>query len=119
VSDPEETLAFQIKAAKLPEPKREYRFAPPRRWKFDFAWPYRIDRPPPILGHIWNGGWQPLAAEVEGATWSGGRHTRGAGFAADCEKYNEAALLGWRVLRVTKTMVEDGRALAYIERALK
>lgn len=60
-----------------------------------------------------------LAVEVEGGTWSSGRHTRGAGFAADCEKYNEATLAGYRVLRVTTQQAEDGTALALVQRALK
>jgi hypothetical protein len=29
------------------------------------------------------------------------RNTRGAGFVRDMEKYNRAAVLGWRLLRVT------------------
>ena len=95
------TLDQQIAAAGLPRPEREHRFAPPRRWRFDFAWPARR-----------------IAAEVEGGTWSRGRHVRGRGFEADCEKYNAAALAGWRVLRFTGAMVEDGRALATIEEAL-
>ena len=67
---------------------REYRFAPPRKWRFDFAW--KADK---------------VAVELEGGTWSGGRHTRGAGFEDDCEKYNEATRLGWRVLRFTSSML--------------
>jgi hypothetical protein len=42
-----------------------------------------------------------VALEVEGGAWSGGRHTRGAGFLGDMEKYNAAAILGWCVLRCT------------------
>ena len=94
-------LVLQIRAVGLPRPVEEFRFHPKRRFRFDLAWPVR-----------------KLAVEIEGGTWSRGRHTRGKGFAADCIKYNEAALLGWHVLRVTTEMVEDGTALAYIERAL-
>jgi hypothetical protein len=42
-----------------------------------------------------------IALEVEGGVWTGGRHTRGAGFVRDMEKYNRAGVLGWRLLRVT------------------
>lgn len=67
---------------RLPPPTPELRFHPKRRWRFDFAWPaHRI------------------ALEVEGGVWTGGRHTSSSGFLKDMEKYNAAALLGWRVLR--------------------
>ena len=39
--------------------------------------------------------------ELEGGTWTGGRHTRGTGFRDDCEKYNAAGAFGWRVFRLT------------------
>ena len=94
-------LVLQIRAVGLPRPVEEYRFCK-RRWRFDLCWPDR-----------------KLAFEIEGGTWVQGRHTRGKGFENDCIKYNEARLLGWQVFRVTTAMVEDGRALAYIERALK
>lgn len=97
-----DTLEIVLRAAGLPEPIREHRFAPPRRWRFDYAWPALR-----------------LALEVEGGTWAGGRHVRGRGYEADCEKYGEAVLRGWRVLRVTTTMLNDGRALAMLERALR
>jgi len=71
-----------------------------RDWRFDFAWP--ADR---------------LAVEVDGGTFSSGRHTRGTGYEGDCEKLNEAVLRGWRVLRVTTAMVERGDALEFVERA--
>ena len=101
-SDLEAALNFQIRAIGLPEPQREYRFHPTRRWRFDLTW--EAER---------------LAVEIEGGTWSGGgRHVRGSGFAEDCCKYNAAALLGWRVLRFTSDMVRDGRALKVIEEAL-
>ena len=94
-------LATILASAGLPEPVREHRFAPPRRWRFDFAWPDRR-----------------IALEVEGGTWSGGRHVRGRGYANDCTKYNAAVLLGWRVLRVTSDMVRSGEALTLLEKAL-
>ena len=61
-----------------------------------------------------------LAVEVEGGIWlKGGHHTSGKGFMSDLEKYNTATMLGWRLLRVTPSMVDDGTALILIERALK
>jgi hypothetical protein len=68
----------------LPRPEREWKFDAKRRWRFDYAWPQQM-----------------IALEVEGGVWTGGRHTRGAGFVKDMEKYNRAAVLGWRLLRVT------------------
>ena len=98
----EATLALQMRAQGVSGYVREHRFHPKRRWRFDFAWPERR-----------------LAVEVEGGTWSQGRHTRGQGFAADCEKYNAAALLGWRVLRFTKEMVENWSAVKLVQEALR
>ena len=98
----EATFALQLRTSGLPEPQREHRFHPKRRWRFDFAWPERR-----------------LAVEVEGGTWSQGRHTRGRGFAADCEKYNEAAMLGWKVLRFTGDMVNNWSALETVLEALR
>lgn len=89
-------LYRQIRDAKLLEPHREYRFHE-RRWRFDFAWP-----------HL------KFAVEVEGGVWSRGRHTRGAGFVRDCEKYAEAIRGRWLVLRVPTQWVNDGTALSYV-----
>lgn len=97
----EELLSMHIRAAKLPAPVREFRFDPVRKWRFDFAWPDAL-----------------VAAEVEGGIWNGGRHTRGAGFEADTEKYNAAVLAGWRVLRFTDHAIKAGTALAAIEAIL-
>ncbi len=102
MSDLEDDLVRQLGATGVPEAEREVRFHPVRRWRFDFAWPDQM-----------------VACEVEGATWAAGRHTRGSGFEADCVKYNTAAILGWRVLRVTGSMVSDGRAVDFIEQALR
>jgi very-short-patch-repair endonuclease len=83
---------------------REFQFHPERRWRADFA----IE---PILP-------ARLLVEVDGGAWVAGRHTRGLCFEGDAEKLNAAAELGYRVLRFTPRMVEDGSALAQIQRIL-
>lgn len=94
-------LPYQVRAAHLPEPQPEFRFHAQRRWRFDLAWPdCRV------------------AVEVDGATFAGGRHVTGTGYERDAEKLNEATVLGWRVLRVTPAMIDDGRALGWLERLL-
>ncbi len=98
------SLAFdrQCQLAGLPKPEPEFRFHPTRRWRFDWAWPDKS-----------------IAVEVDGAVYTGGRHTRGAGFEKDMEKLNEAQILGWRVLRFSSGMVKDGRALGVVERLVR
>ncbi|MGL6025674.1 MAG: hypothetical protein ACRC0U_00910 [Vibrio sp.] len=91
-----------IRAVKLSMPVPEYRFHATRKWRFDFAYPE-----------------QKVAIEVEGGTWSNGRHSRGKGYEADCEKYNEAALGGWTLLRFTGGMIKTGKAIRALERALR
>lgn len=89
----------------LPAYEREYRFAPPRRWRIDCAWPTHVP---------------PVAVELEGGTFAGGRHTRGTGYAADCVKYNEMARRGWRLYRFTAGLLDsdpDG-CMAMVREAL-
>jgi hypothetical protein len=95
------TFLLQLKAAKIEPPVSEYRFAPPRRWRFDLAWPAHM-----------------TALEIEGGIWKYGRHNRPGGFLRDAEKYNEAAILGWKVIRVTHQQLNDGTALKWLERVL-
>ena len=92
----EEALAAQLLAAGVGF-EREQTLIPKRRFRFDFL----------ITG-------SDLVIEVEGGTWSGGRHTSGAGFRSDCYKYNLALELGYRVLRYTTDMVTKGEAIAQI-----
>ena len=94
-----------------PEPVAEYRFAAAhvglgpgirkrlkaaglRDWQFDFCW------------------FEPnlVALELDGGTWTKGRHTRGAGYRGDCEKLNAATSLGWLCYRVTTDMLDDDPA---------
>ena len=60
----------------------EHQFHEKRKWRFDYA---IIDL--------------KIAIEVEGGVWSSGRHTRGAGFLNDIEKYNTATSMGWHIIR--------------------
>ena len=98
----EDTLAMHIRGVNLPPPEREYKFHPHRRWRFDLCWPAKL-----------------VAVECEGGVWVKGRHNRPQGFINDCEKYNEAALMGWMVLRFTPDQVNSGEAISIIERALE
>jgi very-short-patch-repair endonuclease len=66
-----------------PELEVEFRFHPIRRWRADYA-------------HIES----RTLIELEGGVWVGGRHNRASGFVKDAEKYLEAALGGWRVVRL-------------------
>lgn len=68
----------------IPKPEREYRFNRFRKWRFDYAWPQH-----------------KIALEIEGGVWVSGRHIRPTGFIKDIEKYNSAAVLGWKVFRAT------------------
>jgi len=106
-SELEEELAFHLKVAKVKKAEREYTFAMPRRWRFDFAWPDEM-----------------VAAECEGGIYSRGRHVRPRGFIQDLEKYNAACLpdksgKSWCVLRFSQADIASGDALTLIEKALK
>ena len=88
--------------AGLPEPVAEYRFDPVRRWRFDWAFVP-----------------QKVAVEQEGAIFTQGRHTRGAGVIKDMEKYNRAASLGWKVFRGTPQQIAAGELLPLIADVLR
>lgn len=108
-TDWSKVLLEQIRLSQLPDPLLEYTFHANRKWRFDFCWK--------------NHG-QLVACEVEGGIWmqtTTGRskgHAHPQRFESDCEKYNEAALYGWLVIRVTPAMIRDGRAMDWLERAL-
>lgn len=44
-----------------------------------------------------------ICIELDGGTWSNGRHSRGLGVISDMNKLNAATVNGWRVLRYTHT----------------
>jgi hypothetical protein len=94
-------LLAELRTRELPAPEVEVFFWPGRLYPFDLAW---VDR--------------GVAAEIQGATFANGKHNRGRGYESDCVKANAALLLGWRLLRFTTAMVEDGRAARAIAQAL-
>lgn len=95
----EEAFALHCKAEGIPF-VREHRFDRIRKWRFDFVI-YPTDT--------------KIAIEIEGR----GRHQSFGGFEKDCEKYAEAAILGWRVIRVTPAQVMSGQAIDWVLRALE
>ena len=119
MSQLEETLDLQLTALKITGWEREHRLfahhvglgpgiknrltsAGLRDWRIDFAFPAI-----------------KFAVEVEGGGWSGGRHTRGSGFAGDLQKYHAAMDLGWNIYRCDGAMVRSGQAAELIEKLVK
>ncbi|MBP1470602.1 DUF559 domain-containing protein [Acinetobacter nosocomialis] len=96
-SEGETVLATHLNAYKISF-EQEYKFHPTRKWRADFF----------ITG-------TKILVEVEGGIWSGGRHTRGKGYLGDMEKYNEAAMMGFTVLRFSTEQVKSGVAIKQIE----
>jgi very-short-patch-repair endonuclease len=74
----------------LPQPVREYRFHPVRRWRFDAAW---VE--------------QKVAVEIQGGSWINGGHSRAGHQASDMEKLNTAQLMGWVVLQFNTVQMKD------------
>ena len=78
----------------FPTPAREYHFHPVRKWRSDFAFPDH-----------------KLLVEIEGGAFTRGRHVRGYGYRNDCQKYNNAIMVGFTVLRFTSDMVRSNEAI--------
>ncbi len=108
-------LKEQCRFVGLPLPVLEARFHPTRKWAFDAMW--AIAQPAGLMQIVVTPDVR-LAVEVEGGIFlaGGGRHNRGAGFRADTEKYAEAAILGYHLIRCLPEDVTSGKTLAWIER---
>lgn len=101
---------FRILGQDLPDPEVQYRFAPPRQWKFDRAWPmYKVAVE---LEGIFRGGHtircHKCKTEVRARKGDGspgkvmrlyGWHQRYSRFKSDKVKYNKAVRDGWFILR--------------------
>lgn len=90
-----------VKSVHNIEVVKEHPFHPTRKWRFDYA----------IIAH-------KIAIEVEGGVFTQGRHTRGAGFMGDMEKYNQAVVLGWKLLRVMPNTLLTQNTLELIKQLL-
>jgi hypothetical protein len=95
VSRLEEAFAMQLRAYKIPF-SREVRFAPPRKFRFDF-----------LVGK--------LAIEVMGGVYSQGAHSRGKGQERDFEKNYLALCGGYRILYVSGDQVRSGEAIEWVK----
>ena len=102
---------------------REHRFHPVRRWRFDFTASDKfLDQE--AFDRFFKGvpDWahpqKCIAIEIEGGIWTRGRHTRGSGFIKDCEKYNTATAMGWRVFRFPTDMVKSGEAIKFVSQEI-
>lgn len=67
----------------IPTPVEEFKFSTERRYRSDYAWPDHM-----------------ILLEQEGGIYTKGAHGSVSGILRDIEKYNLAATLGYRVLRV-------------------
>lgn len=95
-------MSYIWKALGIQEPVAEFRFAPPRKWRFDWCWPDK-----------------KIALEIEGGVWTSGRHSRGGvGFLKDMTKYNMAGKLGWRIFRCTPDEFKKGIAQSFMKDVL-
>lgn len=88
-------FAAILKEWKVPY-QHDYKFCPPRRFMLDFA----IIAP-------------RVGIEIEGITAKGGRHQRFMGYMKDCEKYNLALSLGWKIYRIPSVWLTDKKFSQY------
>jgi very-short-patch-repair endonuclease len=90
--DPKDNILYTLRDMGVPF-LQEYQFLKDRKFRFDFC----------LL--------EPrIAIEFEGVFGGGkSRHTTAIGYTNDCEKYNLAAIHGWRILRYTAKNYTDLR----------
>lgn len=80
----------------------EYDFHPTRNWRFDYA----------IIDY-------KIAIEQDGGVWTGGRHTNPIGYQKDLEKFNEAAAMGWLILKFTPDQMMKTSTLDLIAKTVQ
>lgn len=104
---------FQSAGIPIPEVECKVRKGTDKRgrptyWRFDYAWPL-----------------EKLFLEVQGGIWLGrhgkhaGRHSGGMGQIRDMQKYNVAAIMGWRIIYATPAEVQSLAVLGTVRAALE
>ncbi len=103
ISEPEERLAFHLRAEGITDFKRQFKFLDDRRYMADFAWVK-----------------ERLLVEVQGGVALRRRrsHTGIEGYHRDRVRSNLAQLAGWRILEFIPIDVKKGRAVRLIKMAL-
>jgi hypothetical protein len=96
-------------------PVRNYKFDKERLWRFDFCWPTRFKIVPDVKGGTRRKVPVKVALEIEGR----GRHQTVSGYAKDCQKYNQAAIQGWLVVRVPTSALSNEEWLVDVFDALR
>lgn len=81
---------------------KEYRFHPTRLWRFDYAFPAL-----------------KIAIECDGGVFTNGRHVRPQGYINDMEKFNNAAMLGWLVLKFTPEQMLTQSAVEQVRETIR
>lgn len=109
-----ETIIAALESYGFPRPEVEYQFHPERKWLFDFAWPTAR-----------------VALEKEGGVFRFGpecpcchqrrvgAHSSITGLKRDIEKYNEAAVLDWIVIRATPDQILSRELLLQLRTVLE
>lgn len=103
LSEPEERLAFHMRAEGIKNFVRQFKWHPERKFLADFAWPEL-----------------KLIVEVQGGVHIRGArsHTGRKGYEQDRARTNEAVILGYRILEFTPHQIKNGYAIRTVRRAL-
>jgi very-short-patch-repair endonuclease len=92
-----EQLGFELE---LPPYTAEFRLIPGRKFRVDYYYPSH-----------------KVIVELEGGIFVAGRHVRAIGYSNDCYKYSLLSLLGYKLIRLTSIMLDDGRAAELLKLA--
>lgn len=105
-----------VLAAGCDRPTSEHEFMlPERKWRFDWAW-----LPERVALEREGGDFRRVTCECgRTRTVFVSRHHSRDGLEADAEKYGEAAIRGWIVIRATPGMLQSGLATRLLLAALE